>query len=775
MIEKKTIYTVEVEGQDKALSEIGKLRKANANLKRENQEYNKALKEGRPLSKEQTKQYERNNAQIKANSKSMNQLTKEITSSGKQAQNMRSILTEKRRELQRMAVAGDTSSEAYINLRNEAAQLQDSIDRVSTEIKLFADDALVINTVVDATRGLTGAMQLAQGVTTLLGVENEKLVEVIARLQALQSISNGLQQVSNMLQKESRLLLLSKIGAQKIATVSTLAYTKAQGAAIIATQGLTTAVRGFSKSIYGIPVIGWLLAAITGITVAIRALIRNWDALRSTQERIFNWIQNKIPVIGFLTQAVKELANMIIFWTDISGDNTEELKRNDEALRRVLNSTRNFLREIQDTASGHERYNSKLQHQINLMKALGEDQDKIIEKENELLRIKLEQAQQAEFELGLIDKTSDAYAEAVERRISLQRRLEIFEAEQLRRRREAEEEAEQKRLERIQKEEEREEKRRQDELKNIEEQHQKEVDLLEGFELEADEKYEEDREKELERRNEAREEYLNWLEQRRLDEFDEFDLREQQLENFLNQNLITEERYAELMKEVDEDRLEHYKQVQHERAQASLQATHQLIDNLKNLADSETNAAKWAQRLAIVATAIEIKKGFAKTASVGFPQNIPLLIQYAAQTAGLIGRMKSLSVPSTPEFAKGGIIGGKPHSQGGTKFVGSDGSQFEAERDEYLAVVNKYDAPRAAMLDSINQKHGNPLFSNNSGYFARGGVMLPTPRDDFDRLETEEILREAVQMIGEIPVVISERAITGTQKRVARILETGDL
>jgi len=125
---------------------------------------------------------------------------------------------------------------------------------------------------------------------------------------------------------------------------------------------------------------------------------------------------------------------------------------------------------------------------------------------------------------------------------------------------------------------------------------------------------------------------------------------------------------------------------------------------------------------------------------------------------------------------KGGtIIGGKSHSAGGTNFVGSDGTRFEAEKGEYLAVINKKDAARAAMLDSINQRHGDAFGIKASNYFARGGVIMPQPRQDFEDVNMSDTIREMVEQIGMIPVVVAERDITQTQENVRKITVAGDL
>jgi hypothetical protein len=59
--------------------------------------------------------------------------------------------------------------------------------------------------------------------------------------------------------------------------------------------------------------------------------------------------------------------------------------------------------------------------------------------------------------------------------------------------------------------------------------------------------------------------------------------------------------------------------------------------------------------------------------------------------SGLRSVQKIASTPTTRIFEKGGLqeVGGKRHSAGGTKFVGSDGTTFEAEKGELIGVLNR--------------------------------------------------------------------------------------
>ncbi len=84
--------------------------------------------------------------------------------------------------------------------------------------------------------------------------------------------------------------------------------------------------------------------------------------------------------------------------------------------------------------------------------------------------------------------------------------------------------------------------------------------------------------------------------------------------------------------------------------------------------------------------------------------------------------------PPAPSFADGGevssyLVGGKKHSQGGTRYRGEDGNEFEVERGEGI-FVTKSDATSDAMMaiDAINKGYGgNSMFGHSHRWLQDGG------------------------------------------------------
>jgi len=130
-------------------------------------------------------------------------------------------------------------------------------------------------------------------------------------------------------------------------------------------------------------------------------------------------------------------------------------------------------------------------------------------------------------------------------------------------------------------------------------------------------------------------------------------------------------------------------------------------------------AVKLAQ--AILATAL----GVANSLSTGMPWGAIL-----AGLSAVAGAVQIATISNTeftpaelPKMARGGAIqiGGKPHSQGGTQFYGSDGTAFEAEEDENLYILNKRASSKINALSRVNEMFGGVSFGTKKTFLQSGG------------------------------------------------------
>ena len=133
--------------------------------------------------------------------------------------------------------------------------------------------------------------------------------------------------------------------------------------------------------------------------------------------------------------------------------------------------------------------------------------------------------------------------------------------------------------------------------------------------------------------------------------------------------------------------------------------------------------SKLTRALLLLEQALGIGKAIA---SAAWPANLPAIL---FATASFIGTFATLNraEQSAPKFSKGGIIpiGGKRHSQGGTKFYGTDGTTFEAEAGEALILNRGATQQITPFMDKLNRYFGGNSLNYKTNYLQGGGTINP--------------------------------------------------
>jgi hypothetical protein len=213
-----------------------------------------------------------------------------------------------------------------------------------------------------------------------------------------------------------------------------------------------------------------------------------------------------------------------------------------------------------------------------------------------------------------------------------------------------------------------------------------------------------------------------------------------------------------------------------------------ILGGIKGLLGEE---GKLGQAFAVA----EIVNNTAQNASKAFTQasvfaSNPLTLPLAANAkiqGGIIIATGTAQVAKTilPKAEHGAAfsIGGKRHSQGGTKFFGDDGTAFEAEKDETMFILNRRaSAALAPLLSSINQQYGGASLYESKTHLAAGGNVLRSAANQaslqqvnkliFDISEVKEaIYQGAKEGLGDANVNITEGAIEGITTKQQQIQE----
>ncbi len=126
---------------------------------------------------------------------------------------------------------------------------------------------------------------------------------------------------------------------------------------------------------------------------------------------------------------------------------------------------------------------------------------------------------------------------------------------------------------------------------------------------------------------------------------------------------------------------------------------------------------------------------------------------------------------SGAKFEKGGLqeIGGKRHIAGGTKFMGEDGTAFEAEKGELIGVMNRNAAQHfMAFNNAFPNGNSTPSFFQGGGVISQG-----VSTQSLDTNELAEITAEAVASVP-APIVTVEDINAG-QVRTVEVESGADL
>jgi hypothetical protein len=148
------------------------------------------------------------------------------------------------KEMKALLASGTLDSNSFNKLAAEAGALEDQIGDVSQRVKNLASDSKGLDGVISLAQGLVGGFSAVQGVTAMLGTDNEELQATMVKLQGSMTALAGIQAVVTSLNKDSALMTTVttvKTYAQAIAnkfltatTMETVAATYALRAALIA-------------------------------------------------------------------------------------------------------------------------------------------------------------------------------------------------------------------------------------------------------------------------------------------------------------------------------------------------------------------------------------------------------------------------------------------------------------------------------------------------------------------------------------------------------------
>jgi hypothetical protein len=211
--------------------------------------------------------------------KSISSINNEIKNTSEQTKSAKAEL----RELKAALLDLEPGTAEFQKMAARAAELEDAIGDVNAQVKALSSDTFALDAASGVISGMAGAYGAVQGAAALLGVENEDLMKVMVKLQAVQSVTNGINQVANMLNKDSAAGIALRNAGTKILNLLTVQQTAATGTATVATRALGVAMNALP-----------ILAIIGGVTALIAAFSSMGDEVEEVEEQVVKLNNSKL-------------------------------------------------------------------------------------------------------------------------------------------------------------------------------------------------------------------------------------------------------------------------------------------------------------------------------------------------------------------------------------------------------------------------------------------------------------------------------------------------
>lgn len=285
---------------------------------------------------ENQKEAARLRAEVDKLTKTTNQQSTAIDNQSKKAQTLTGQLRAYREQLSRLEQEGKETTQEFNNIAVAAARLEDQIGDTRERVRVLASDTFAFDAAIDATQQLAGAFSVVQGATALFAEDSEELQEAIAKTNAALAILNGLQQVNAFVTGQS---------AAKLAVTSA-----AQSAYSVVVGTSTGALKAFRIAL-----------AATGVgllVIGLAALVENFDKVKQAAFNSIPGLQQFVLGVGNAIDAVKEFFGII---DEQSRPNLAErfIKNEQRRVEAAVNATQRRIQLAQ--AEGKETFRLEIE------------------------------------------------------------------------------------------------------------------------------------------------------------------------------------------------------------------------------------------------------------------------------------------------------------------------------------------------------------------------------------------------------------------------------
>ena len=234
------------------------------------------------------------------------------------------------RELQtimaEMNFNGLSNTKEFSQIAQYAGSVADALGDARQAVNVFANDTMKLQATVQAFQAVTGAISIATGVMGLLGVESDRVQEVMLKVQSAIALVNGVQSIANLLNKDSALMLRIKQIAMQANTKATQVDTVAEKANTMITAQNTAGQTTNSVAI----------AANTVATGSNTVAIKAWNLVKAVSKAL----------LGDFTGLLLVGATALIGYSIATSDSTKKIDDQNEATKKAQKVQERFRKTV---------------------------------------------------------------------------------------------------------------------------------------------------------------------------------------------------------------------------------------------------------------------------------------------------------------------------------------------------------------------------------------------------------------------------------------------
>ena len=234
-----------------------------------------------------------------------------------------------KQELAALEAAGQDGTDAFNKLLISAARLEDQIGDTRDRVRILASDTFKFDAAVGATQALASGFEVAQGAAALFGSESEDLQKSLLKVQAAIAVANGVQQIAALVTEQSAV----------------------KTAVLTAAQATYTTVVGTSTGALKVFRLALAATGVGALVIGLVALYENFDKVKQFAYNAIPGLESFATGVGKVVDAAKKLVGI------------EDPKKTEDKVAKLIQSETRRV-EAQEAA---------ITRRINLLKAENKD------------------------------------------------------------------------------------------------------------------------------------------------------------------------------------------------------------------------------------------------------------------------------------------------------------------------------------------------------------------------------------------------------------------